>query len=262
MNLRSTPESAVIKIGTDSITPKVIAALAAQVAQTRKHVDRLAIVSSGAVQFGRMDQGVKKRPDETVSDQKFFAAIGQPLLMAAYTREFKKQGISVAQALVTWDDFDSRSIRAQLEGVLNRCFDSKKPTIAILNENDVTADDELVRYTDNDHLTVDVAELIDADAALFLSRLNGVRRNIRDPRSRIKTVDYGDDSWLQWIKESKSKNGKGGMKTKGKYVRELTEQGRDAIIASARIRNVVPRVLIDGDDIGTHFLPKQLGKQP
>lgn len=254
--LRHIPESGVIKIGTDAITLKVIAELARQVAQTRKHVHRLVIISSGAVQFGRVDQGARKHVGETVEDQKFFAGIGQHLLMAAYAQEFKKQGISVAQALVRWDDFDSRNIRSQLKGVLNRCFDSRKPTIAILNENDVTADDELVRYTDNDHLTVDVAELIEAEIALFLSKINGVRKKISDPRTRIPIVEYGDTSWFRYVKEGKSKNGKGGMKTKGQYIMQLTGMDIDTVLASARIKNVVPRVFVDGEDVGTHFLPK------
>ncbi len=253
--LYTPPERAVIKIGTDSITPKVIADLARQMAYIHEKVRGLVLVSSGAVQYGRIDQGVKKEPGETVADKKFFASVGQPLLIAAYIKEFTKYGISIAQGLVTWDDFDSLKRRRQLHGVLQRSFRSTKPTIPILNENDFTADDEFTRFTDNDHLTADLAQLMEAQKVLFLSRTNGVRRQLDDPRSRIAVVEHGDERWKNWVGESTSGNGKGGMRNKCKSAADLASENIEVVIASARIQNVAQRILIHGECIGTTFLP-------
>ncbi|OGJ67379.1 hypothetical protein A3G69_01870 [Candidatus Peribacteria bacterium RIFCSPLOWO2_12_FULL_53_10] len=251
------PERAVIKIGTDSITPKVIEALAAQMAEIRQQVSGLILVSSGAMQYGRLDQGATKHPAETVADKKFFASVGQPKLMAAYAKAFQKHGISVAQGLVTWDDFDSRKRRKQVNEVWQRSLTAKRKTILVVNENDFTADDEIAGFRDNDHLAQEVAELIHANEVLFLSKTNGVRRNVKDPRSRIAVVEHGDEQWKNWVGESTSGNGKGGMRNKCQTAADLADHGIDVVIAGANIRNVASRILLHGEAIGTHFLPKQ-----
>jgi glutamate 5-kinase len=255
--LYTPPERAVLKIGTASITPKVIAELARQMAEIREHVRELVLVSSGAVQYGRINQGAKKHPGETVEDKKFFASVGQPLLIAAYTEALEKHGISVAQALVTWDDFDSKERCKKLKGVLDRSFHSEKPTLPILNENDVTADEEFTGFTDNDHLAAEVAGLMDAQKILFLSRTNGVRRQLDDARSRIAVVEYGDKRWKKYVGKSTSGNGKGGMRNKCETAARLSGEGREVVIASARIQDVAMRVLLQGERIGTTFLPSE-----
>jgi glutamate 5-kinase len=254
--LLNTSKRVVVKIGTDSINPEVIAAIAGQMAEVREKTSGLVLVSSGAVQYGRIDQGVPKKPDETVDDKKFFASIGQPILMAAYADAFRAHGISIAQGLMTWDDFDSRKRRLQLNAVLTRSFHAGKPTIPILNENDVTADDEFTRFTDNDHLAAEVAELIEARFALFLSTTNGLRRDIDDEATRIETVQYGDRSWEQYVQMTSSTNGKGGMRSKCETAARLAEKGIDVVIANAKTERVIPRVLISGESLGTHFVAR------
>jgi glutamate 5-kinase len=254
-------DTVVIKSGTDYISPgghlddRVITSLVGQMADTKDRIQRVVLVSSGAVALGRDDQGVQKTPDETIEDKQFFASIGQPLLMAKFIERFRERGLSVAQGLLTWDNFDSRRRRSKLHRVLERSFTAQKPTIPILNENDVIADEEL-RLSDNDHLAYEVAKMIGAQKVVFLSKLNGVLRDLDDAGSVISTMSLGSQEWKKFVKKEADANGngKGGMWNKCRIAELLAKRGIETVIAGSAEEDILIRILLQGENIGTKFL--------
>lgn len=258
--LHRIPNRVVVKIGTDSINSDVIVALAEQLAEVRTKVSQIVVVSSGAMHYGRLDQDVERSDRETFADKQYFASIGQPKLMAAYTDAFSPHGISVVQGLMTWDDFDSKSRRARLRKLFTRIVRAEKPAIPVINENDFTEIDEFRRFSDNDHLAAEVAKLINAGMVLFLTTTNGLLRSVGDESSRIATVQCGDSSWRQFVQPTSSRNGKGGMMSKCKRASLLARKGIDAVIANAQTPKIVPRVFLQGESLGTHFIANSTGR--
>ncbi len=96
--------------------------------------------------------------------KQMLAAVGQPRLMAVYQQYFAIYGARVAQVLLTRADFTDRrgylNARHTFEALL------KHGVIPIVNENDTIATEE-IRFGDNDNLSAQVANLVEADL-LFL----------------------------------------------------------------------------------------------
>ena len=130
----------------------------------------MVLVSSGAVAWGRKRLGLKQRPKE-VAQLQAVAATGQSLLMRAYEDAFEAKGLHVAQVLLTHADLEDRARFLNTRSALQALFDLE--VTPIVNENDTVATDEL-RFSDNDHLAVMVANLIEADAVLILSDVDGL----------------------------------------------------------------------------------------
>ena len=86
--------------------------------------------------------------------------------MAALAGVFAAHDLSVAQALLTLEDTETRrrwlNARATLETLLS------VGAIPVINENDTIATDE-IRYGDNDRLAARVAQMLGADILILLS---------------------------------------------------------------------------------------------
>jgi len=119
----------VVKIGTSVITNKknaicerMINTLASQISTLQKEGFKVIIVSSGAIAAGVHRIGWKKKPKK-ISHLQAAAAVGQVSLVETYEKEFKKNGLTTAQVLITGEDFSSRkrylNSRATFETLLN-----------------------------------------------------------------------------------------------------------------------------------------------
>src|SRR5712691_695770 len=114
----------VVKIGTSLLTrdgghldrPRM-ARFAKELAQINKSGVEVVLVSSGAIAAGMGELGWKKRPPELAKKQAA-AAVGQPKLMETYRQFFRRQGVKVAQVLVTRDDFEDNSRRLNAQATL------------------------------------------------------------------------------------------------------------------------------------------------
>lgn len=107
-------DTVVIKIGTNLLADKArgidkerLDAVARSVASLRSLKKNVAIVSSGAIGAGVAAMNLEE-PPRTVPEKQATAAIGQPLLMEAYEKAFRQQGLAIAQILLTRDDFINR----------------------------------------------------------------------------------------------------------------------------------------------------------
>ena len=228
----------VVKIGTSVITnnknavcERMISVLASQIATLQKEGFKVIIVSSGAIAAGVHRMGWKQKPKK-ISHLQAAAAVGQVSLVEAYEKEFKKNGLTTAQVLITGEDFSSRkrylNSRATFETLLNENI------LVIVNENDTVSTDE-IKVGDNDTLAASIATTIQADLFVILTDQKGLFTENPTSSSQaelIHSVDADDEMLSRVASKSHSEFGTGGMETKIKAARIVARLGIDTIIAS------------------------------
>lgn len=180
----------VVKIGSSLLigpdrTPHTerFAALAADIAALAEIGVSVIVVSSGAVALGRARLGYGAGP-LSLDQKQAAAAAGQTALMQAWDAALAVHGRPAAQALLTYDDLETRrrwlNARATLDALLAA---NAQP---VINENDTVATAEL-RYGDNDRLAARVAQMAGADALVLLSDVDGLYTDdpSREPDARF-----------------------------------------------------------------------------
>jgi glutamate 5-kinase len=259
----------VVKVGTSGITTgkgmldeEEMRRLTAQVAAEHKKGTKIIIVTSGAVAAGIAELGIPPKPNDIVFQQAA-AATGQSVLMAKYRKLFKEHELKVAQILLTAEDLSNRVSYLHTCNVLEMLL--KTGVIPIINENDVTSVYELlpltegyrVNFSDNDILSVLVANAIRANLVIILSDVDGIYTT--DPQKPevkvIKTVE-NITSELKNALNGKSKWGRGGIQSKVKAAEIATTCGIPVVVANSRRENVLTDILA-GKEVGTYFKPQK-----
>ncbi len=263
-----TQKLVVVKVGTSGITTsqgkldeEEMHKLTAQIAAAHKQGDKIILVTSGAVAAGIAELGIAPKPNDIVFQQAA-AATGQSVLMAKYRELFKEYELKVAQILLTAEDLSNRSSYLHTCNVLAMLL--KTGVIPIINENDVTSVEELmpltdgyrVNFSDNDILSVLVANAVGANLVVILSDVDGIYSS--DPRKAgakvIKTVE-NITAELKSTLNGKSKWGRGGIQSKVKAAEIATTCGIPVIVASSRREGVLTDILA-GKEVGTYFKPQ------
>ena len=261
------PRLIVVKVGTSGITTtegnldqEQMQKLTSQIATATKHGDKVVLVTSGAVAAGIAELGIPPKPNDVVFQQAA-AATGQGVLMTKYRELFKSHGLKVAQILLTAEDLSNRASYVHTCNVLNMLL--KTGVTPIINENDVTSVAELrqkegykVNFSDNDILSVLVANAIGADMIVILSDVEGLYT--ADPQEAGAQLIKNVEAITPELKNSlsgKSKVGRGGIQSKIKAAEIATSCGIPVVIANSRRENVIVDILA-GRDIGTFFKPQ------
>ena len=256
----------VVKVGTQvladesgSLSRPRMAALAGQVDRLRKPGRRVMLVSSGAIGAGMGRLGLATRPTE-LRNLQACAAVGQPFLMTAWEEAFFPFGCHVAQILLTAADFDHRVRYLNMRNTLSSLFEMG--CVPIINENDTVSAAE-IRFGDNDTLAAMVAALVQADALVLLSGVNGLFT--ADPRhdpaaQRVPLVRRVDEV-RELAQATRSRLGTGGMRSKLKATRLAAASGTAVFLADGGQESVIDK-LATGEDIGTLFLPEQEQRMP
>jgi glutamate 5-kinase len=258
----------VVKVGTSSITTPAGALdedemnrIAQQIAVSVKSGDKIVFVTSGAVAAGIAELGTAGKPKDIVFQQAA-AASGQGVLMAKYRDLFRGQGLKVAQILLTAEDLSNRASYVHTCDVLGALL--KLGVVPIINENDVTSVDELipvtegyrVNFSDNDILSVLVANAIGADLVIILSDVDGLyTAEPSDPNAKIIRVVENVTAELKNVLGGKSKVGRGGIQSKVRAAEIATTCGIPVVMANSRRPNVIVDV-IGGKEVGTYFKPQ------
>src|SRR5690606_41055336 len=110
---------------------------------------------------------------------------------------------------------------------------------------------------DNDNLSAQVANLVDADLLLILTDIGGLYTADphRDPNAtHIREVERIDDSILGAASGISGVRGTGGMATKVQAARTATAHGAHVLLVDGRARDIVRRA-VSGEATGTHFHP-------
>ncbi|MCJ7634737.1 glutamate 5-kinase, partial [Candidatus Bathyarchaeota archaeon] len=234
--------------------------LVSQITEAVKKKFRIVLVTSGAVSSGIAELGVRFNPNDIIFKQTC-AAVGQSILMSHYRELFKKRGLKVAQLLLTKEDLSNRASYVHMCNVLDRLL--QLDVVPIVNENDATSIDELkpiskgyeVNFSDNDILSVLIANAIQADLVVLLSNVDGLYTcNPKSPEAKLISVVDCVTPELKLSAEGKSPLGRGGMKTKLQAAEIATHGGIPVIIANS-FREGVLLDILSGKAVGTLFKP-------
>ncbi|MBD3794222.1 MAG: glutamate 5-kinase, partial [Campylobacterales bacterium] len=163
----------VIKVGSHVLTENAqiskerMKSLVELIASLQQHGKEVILVSSGAVSSGYTRLKLDK---SFIPNRQALAAIGQPLLLKMYQEKFDRFGIICSQVLLSAADLDSRKRTEHAKNAIDVLLCNK--VVPIINENDVTATEELV-FGDNDRLSAHVTYHFDADMLVILSDIAG-----------------------------------------------------------------------------------------
>lgn len=214
----------------------------------------VALVTSGAIGVGVGKLGLKEKPADTAGKQAA-ATIGQCELMFMYDKLFGEYGHTVGQLLITKSDVDNAERRENLINTFNKLFDFG--AIPVINENDSVAVEEIV-YGDNDSLSAIVAKLINADALIILTDIDGLydaNPNENEDAKLIPVVTVIDEDLYAIAGGRGSTLGTGGMVTKLHAAEIAMDAGIDTIVMNGESPTDIYKAL-DGKQIGTFFKGK------
>jgi glutamate 5-kinase len=130
--------------------------------------------------------------------------------------------------------------------------------IPIVNENDTVSVTELM-FTDNDELSGMIASMMDVQALIILSNIDGIYDGSPSaPGTKvIREVEPGKDL-SDYIQVEKSGFGRGGMLTKTTIARKVADEGISVIIANGKKENILIDLLKYPDkSVCTRFVPSQ-----
>lgn len=239
--------------GGDRLSPPHMMEMVRQIASLHKQGLELVVVSSGAVAAGREVLGFPQ-PQKGIPFKQMLAAVGQNHLMRMWTDLFAIYGITIAQTLLTRGDLANRQRYLNARNTLLALLDRR--VITIINENDTVAVDE-IRIGDNDNLSALVAGLVEAEALVLLTDMDGLFT--ADPRTDpsatlIPEVMRVDSRVERLAGQPGTERGTGGMVTKIQAARLATQAGATVIIANGGTPEVLVR-LAGGERLGTRFHP-------
>jgi glutamate 5-kinase len=249
-------EKLVIKIGTNlltredgSLSIEFIEKIAKEVKKLFAENKEVILITSGAVAAGRDELGIQQISNETVHEKQALAAIGQGSLMQKYYKTFSIDSeIKIAQILLQSHDFENLDTLQNTHNTMKLLLSKK--ILPIVNENDVTATDEL-KYMANDRLAAKVANLIGADSLILLTDVAGFFDKDPNKNSKVKLVKSIDKRNLQKyfsLAGEASEAGHGGMKTKLEAAK-ISEC--EVFIADGNAKNVLCEIVLNDENVGT-----------
>src|SRR5882672_1774227 len=240
----------VVKAGTRSLLDEgqkpdlvMIRRLLEEIVALRAEGRSVIFVSSGAIGTGLGPLGFTKRPD-SIEELQAAAAVGQSKLMQVYNAILEPMGYSVAQILLTHEDFQDRRRYLNLRNVMGVL--EGRPVLPVINENDTVGVDE-IKFGDNDILAGLVANAVDAEVTILLSDVDGflmdgkVQAEVREVTAAVEAAAGGTTGL-----------GSGGMISKNRCAKTVTAAGGSLLMINGK--KVTLRDALAGS-AGTLFLP-------
>lgn len=253
-----------VKIGSNVLTRKDgtldvtrMSALVDQVAELHRAGVEIVLVSSGAVASGRSEVKPLRKLD-SVDSRQLFSAVGQAKLINRYYELFREHGITVGQVLTTKESFSTRRHYLNQRNCMQVMLDND--VIPIVNENDTISVTELM-FTDNDELSGLIAAMMDVQALVILSNIDGIYNGAPSQPgvTVIREVEQGKDL-SDYISTEKSGFGRGGMLTKSSIARKVADEGITVFIANGKKDNILVNLISNPEEtICTKFVPSENG---
>lgn len=253
----------VVKVGTNVLLNKkgylnksALKNLVKQLAYLRYHGVQLILVSSGAVGSGKSILHNHGEINNRIVANQVLASIGQVKLVQSYTELLQKEGLICSQVLLTKEDFRDRKHYLNLRNCLQESW--KQEIIPIINENDAIAINT-VSFTDNDELAGLIAAMLNAEAVLILTSVDGLFDGDPDlPDSNLITeIDADDEEFFKHILPTKSALGRGGMATKCQVAKKNSSLGIATHFINGKKEDILLELLKEKKPIGTKFLPSK-----
>ena len=233
-----------------------IAHLVDQIAFLHKKGVEVVLVSSGAVAAGRAVMQPSKKID-AVSQRQLWAALGQVKLISRYSDFFQEDGLVCAQVLTTKENFSSRRHYLNMKNCIATLLDNK--VIPIVNENDTISVTELM-FTDNDELSGLIASMVDSEALIILSNVNGVFSGhpASEDAKLIKQIEVSQHEPENAISSEQSNFGRGGMLTKFRIAKKVAGDGIAVHVANGTRDNILIDLLDTNKKVDhTYFVPSE-----
>jgi len=211
------------------------------------------LVSSGAVAAGYTKLPLDR---SVIENKQALASIGQPHLIELYSRKFATHGKICSQVLVTAANFQSQEQADRIKNTIDTLI--ANGVVPIVNENDVTATDELV-LGDNDQLSAYTANAVDADMLLILSDIDAYYdadpRNVADAKI-LKVVHQISEADLSREATPHGDFATGGIVTKLKAADYMLKKGRSMFLSSGFDLSDARSFLLDNDHRGGTLFTK------
>ncbi|AHW59828.1 glutamate 5-kinase [Draconibacterium orientale] len=233
-----------------------IAHLVDQIAHLQKNGVEVVLVSSGAVAAGRAVMKETKKSD-AVSQRQLWAALGQVKLISRYSDFFHEEGLTCAQVLTTKENFSSRRHYLNMKNCITTLLENK--VIPIVNENDTISVTELM-FTDNDELSGLIASMVDSEALIILSNIDGVYTAHPDSEGAelIERIQVNDKAPQDAISSERSDFGRGGMLTKFRIAKKVAGDGIGVHVANGTRANILVDLLDKSKNLKhTFFVPNE-----
>jgi glutamate 5-kinase len=225
----------VIKVGSAVITQENklaldrLANLVEFIVQLKKQNKEIILVSSGAVAAGytliKLDKNI-------LSNKQVLASVGQPLLLDTYRKEFNKYNILCSQVLLEASDFSDNIRLNHAKDAINGLLQNN--IVPIINENDVTAVDELV-FGDNDQLSAHITYYFDANLLVILTDIDGYyddNPHINSNAKLLKYVNCIEENLLNVEQTANTQFATGGIVTKLKAANFLLKKNKSMYLTS------------------------------
>ncbi len=258
MNI-SKAETVIVKIGSslligDDGQPrrKWLETLVKDISVKHSNGASIIIVSSGSIALGARKLGLEKNGRASLAEAQAAASVGQIALSSLWSELLAAHDITAAQMLLTLDDMEDRKRYLNATATLEKLLE--KRAIAVINENDSVATDE-IRFGDNDRLAARVAQAASADRVLLLSDVDGLYDRTPDSETEgqfIGLVDQVDERILAMADGSSSSGiGSGGMSSKLEAARIANLAGIELSIISGKEEHPLRRYELT--KVGTLF---------
>ncbi len=253
----------VVKIGSALLADEAgglkrdwLAALAQDIGHLHAGGVEMLIVSSGAIAVGRRLLGLARGPRNRalrLEESQAAAATGQIHLAHAWHEALARHAVPVAQVLLTIENTENR--RRYLNARSTMATLLRLHVVPVINENDTVATDE-IRFGDNDRLAGRVAQMMEADACVLLTDVDG-----------LHTADPNEDPGAPLVPEvhaitpeieamaakPRTADGSGGMITKLDAARVAMAAGCRLAIANGR--DLHPLAALNDGKSCTWFVP-------
>ena len=209
------------------------------------------LVSSGAVSAGytllQLDKSI-------IENKQALASIGQSYLMHKYQKNFLNNNILCSQVLLEKSIFNDNERLKHMQDTINVLLKNK--VIPIVNENDVTAIDELV-FGDNDQLSAHVTVHTNSDLLVILSDIDGYYdcnpKNNKDAKIK-KIVSNINDEELNASFTANNEFATGGIVTKLKAAHYLLKNNKQMFLSNGfDLSNISKYLLENIHESGTLF---------
>ena len=248
----------VVKIGTNSLTTDEsklddgkVDKLVDDIADLVDRDKEVILVSSGSIGAGKGRIGFD--PDDTVEESQAVSTIGQSHLMRRYTESFERYGLTVAQILVTDHDLEDPERFTNFKNTIETLL--SWDVVPIINENDAVATEE-IRIGDNDMISASVTVAVGADLLVTLTDVDGVYTGNpkRDADAELINAIGQNYAEVEDTVEETASGTFGGIRTKVRGARTVSEHGIPAIIARSTDPDVLERIATE-QSVGTIFIP-------
>lgn len=251
-----------VKIGSNVLADKngdldrkSMSSIVNQVSALQKSGMEVILISSGAVASGKsvVKPARKLNP---VDQRQLYSAVGQAILINKYCELFRENGLICGQVLTTKENFKSRNLYLNQKNCMTVMLENG--VIPIVNENDTISVSELM-FTDNDELSGLIASMMDAEALIILSNVDGIYNgNPNDSGTEIIRKIYPETDLRQYIATEKSSFGRGGMLTKSNIAGKVAEEGITVYIANGKKENILTDLMDkDKDVLCSCFMPNE-----